>query len=104
MPGLLKNVPVTDAQRRDNDRHRPEVVLAVLAVLAVYMYLFTQIAIPLGLPLPEDLASTAGFSIDHVFDSDGNVNSTVGITRTQRFKRNDDERLVYFAIYIGVVF
>ena len=98
MPGLMKNVPVTDAQRRDNDRHRPAVVLAVLAVLCVYIYLFTHIADTLGLPLPEDVADEIGLSIDHVFDSDRNVDSMLRITQTQRFKKNDDERLVYFLV------
>ena len=96
MAGLLKNVPVTDAQRRENDRHRPAVVVAVLTVLCVYIYLFTQVADPLGLPRPKDLAAGLGMSIDHVFDSDRNVDSVMGVTQTKRIKRSDDERLVLF--------
>ena len=103
MPGLLKNVPVTDAQRRDNDRHRPAVVFAVLGVLCVYIYLFTHAADHLGLPMPEDLADMAGVSISYVFDRDRNVDSMLGITQTQRFRWNDDERMVYFLL-LGLAF
>ena len=60
MPGLLKSVPVDDALRSAHDQHRPLVVLAVLGVLAVYVYLFTQAASSVGLPLPAQLAGALG--------------------------------------------
>lgn len=97
MPGLL-NKAASEAQRRENNRHQPLVVVAALSVLAVYMYLFTQVAVPLGLPLPEELISQLGLSVRHVFDNDGNVDSNLVISMTQRFDRNDDERLVFFLL------
>lgn len=99
MPGLLKNAPVSDAQRRANDTHRPSVVLAVLAVLAAYLYLFTLAADPLGMPLPEDLAERAGVEgMGRVFDSDRNVESAMGIRLTDRFESSDDERMVFLLV------
>ena len=97
MPGLLKSTPVSDEQRRANDRHRLIVVLAVLGILAVYVYLFTQAADTLGLRLPAELAYDLGLEIPHVFDNDGSVDSSVEISLTKRLRRSDDERLVLFA-------
>ncbi len=97
MPALLRSVPVTDEQRRRNDTHRPLVVIAVLVILCVYMYLFTQIAQPLGLPLPADLAAEFGLSSSQVFDDDRNLDSNVFISQTKRLK-SDDERLVFYLI------
>jgi len=103
MPGLLRNVPIDDVQRQANDRHRPLVVVGVLGMLCVYLYLFTHAADPLGLPRPEILAETLGIHIRHVFDSSYNVSSAVGITLTQRFETNDDERMVLFLV-LGLAF
>ena len=77
------------------------VVAAVVAVLAVYLYLFTHISSSLGLPLPQDLVESFGVTISHVFDDDRNVNSNVGILMTQRFDSNDDERLVLLLIVLA---
>ncbi len=98
MPGLLNTVPISEAQQRANDKHRPEIVFAVFAVLFLYLYLFTHIADPLGIPQPEDLADNLGISIDHIFDDDRNVDSTLTIKLTQRFSSNDDERFVFFVV------
>ncbi len=103
MPGLLTSTPLTAAEQRANDTHRTGVVLAVLAVLAVYTYLFTDIAEPLGVPSPQELVTGLGVHIDHVFDSDRNVDSNVQVLMTQRFRSNDDERLVLLAA-IAVAF
>lgn len=97
MPGLLRNVPITDEQRRRNDTHRPLVVVTVLLFLCVYMYLFTQIAQPLGLPLPADLAAEFGVSSSHIFDNDRNLDSNVYISQT-RLLKSDDERLLFYLI------
>jgi len=96
VPGLLKSVPVDDALRSAHDQHRPLVVLAVLGVLAVYVYLFTQAASSVGLPLPAQLAGDLGVEAPAVFDDDGNVDSNLQISMTDRFERSDDERLVLF--------
>lgn len=98
MPGLLAAKPVTDEQRRANDTHRPVVVFAVLGVLFIYTYLFTHVSDPLHIPAPLDLAVQTGLDIDHVFDSDRNVDSQVGIVFTQRFATNDRERLVLYLV------
>lgn len=98
MPGLLTHAPVTDEQRRENDRHRPLVVAAVLGLLTLYVYLFTHAADVVGMPRPEDLAESLGIAIEHVFDRDRNVDSTVRITQTQRIRSNDDERLALYLI------
>jgi hypothetical protein len=94
VPGLLKSIPIDDVRRRENDRHRTRVVLAVLAMLSLYVYLFTQAAEPLGLPLPAELAGE--LDLRHVFDDDGNVESNVQISMHQRIERSDDERLILF--------
>lgn len=101
MPSLLHNIPITDQQRRENDAHRPAVVVAVLAVLCVYMYLFTYISDPLGIPRPQELVESLGLGIDHVFDDDRNVDSNIGIPMAQRFEDNDNERLVLFLSIIA---
>ena len=97
MPGLLNSIEIDDTRRRENDRHRTGVVLAVLGVLSVYVYLFTQAAEPLGLPLPATLAWQIGVELPHVFDDDGNVESNVQVSMRQRLESSDDERLVLFA-------
>ena len=87
MPGLLDNVPVTDAQRRANDRHRPLVVIAVLLFICIYIYLFTQAARPLGLPTPAEAAHELGFYSSHIFDDDQNLDSNVYIPLTKLLSR-----------------
>ncbi len=82
MPGLLKSIPIDDVRRRENDRHRTRVVLAVLAMLSLYVYLFTQAAEPLGLPLPAELAGE--LDLRHVFDDDGNVEFLGQDSRSER--------------------
>ncbi len=98
MAGLLGKPPVDDDQRRANDRHDWRVVLAVLGMLALYLYLFTHAADYLGLPRPEPLARSLGLEIPYVFDSSHNVSSNVSITLTQRFATNDDERMVFLLV------
>lgn len=97
MPGVLRSVPVTDEQRQAHDRHRPLVALTVLAVLAAYIYLLTDMASSLGLPTPQDLAQAVGLSLQHVFGRDGNVQSSISISYTRRFG-HDDERLIYLLL------
>ncbi len=101
MPGLLDNVPVSDAQRRANDRHRPGVVIATLAVLCLYMYLFTQLADALELPRPQQLASALGIDLPHVFDEERKVESNVEILHTRRLDTPDDERLAFLLVVMG---
>lgn len=100
MRRLLVSKPLTDEQRKANDKHHPAVVIAVLCVLSIYIYLFTHAADVFDIPRPKDLAKNLGIKLDHVFDSDKNVNSTVVISLTQQFENNDDERLVLFVFIV----
>jgi hypothetical protein len=100
MPGVLKTVPVSDEERRANDRHRASVVAAVLIVLAVYLYLFSDVSDLLAFPAPVELAQRLGVEIEHVFDDDGNVESNVYISYTDRFS-GDRERLILGTALFG---
>jgi hypothetical protein len=100
MPGLLTTA-VTDEQRRAHDTHRTWVVASVLAVVFVYMFLFTYVHETLGLPAPRDILRSAGMDIHNVFDSDRNVESSVEVEVAQRYETNDDERLVLFLALVG---
>jgi len=71
MPGPLHNAAVTDAERRAHDRHRLPVVLAVLAVLALHVYLLTPAASFLGIPSAKDLIALAGVSSDKILTETG---------------------------------
>ena len=101
MAGLLGNVPIDDDRRRAHDRHDWRVVVAVLAVLGIYLYLFTHVADAFGWPRPRFLAWRLGWHPAHVFDRDHNVDSTAGVTLAQNWPSNDDERLVLFLIIGG---
>lgn len=103
MAGLLRDRPASAEQRaRNAAAHNPRVVLAVLAMLALYAYLFTQVAKPLGLPLPEELAHSIGWTPSHVFDDDRNVDSEVWVFGADpSFLGSDDQRLVLFAALAG---
>jgi hypothetical protein len=101
MPGVLSNIPVTDAQRRAHDHHRLSVVLAVLGMFGLYMYLFTDVANAIDVLSPMELTARLGLQIEHVFGSDGNVDSNVRITQTQLLDSSDDERLVLYVILLA---
>jgi hypothetical protein len=95
---LLGPTSITpEEQRKNGRRHRPTVVFAVLGLIAVYIYLFTDISEILNIPTPQEAVETRGIDIPHVFDKDGNVDSKLSITFTRRFN-SDDERLIYFTI------
>lgn len=97
MPGLLSNIAVSDEVRRQNDRHRPLVVIAVLAMLALYLYLFTHAGDSLGIPRPQELAARLGVSVDLVFSRDGNVDTMLHITSGEILPRAE-ARAVLFEI------
>jgi hypothetical protein len=102
MAGLLRDRPSTPEQRlRNAAQHQPWVVGAVLAMLAVYAYLFTQAAAPLGLPLPEQLADALGWHPAGVFDSDHNVDSEIWLYRAAPGLGGDAQRLVLFGAIAG---
>jgi hypothetical protein len=102
MAGLLRNRPASAEQRANNAaRHSPRVVAAVLAMLALYAYLFTQIAAPLGLPPPQRVAEWAGWTPAGVFDADQNVDSELWLYRGTSDLANDDQRLVLFGVIAG---
>jgi uncharacterized Tic20 family protein len=98
VPGLLSSRRVTDEQRRGHDRHSPVTVLVVMAVLMLYIYLFTQASRSVGAPLPSEMAWKLGWKNSQVFDDDGNVNSNFQISMTDIIDRSDDERLVFLAV------
>ncbi len=101
MPGLLDSVPVSDAQRRANDRHRPGVVIATLAVLCLYMYLFTPLGDALELPRPQQLVSALGIDLPHVFGKDRRVESNIEILHTRQRDTADNERLAFFLVLVA---
>lgn len=103
MSGLLGGAPVTPEEQRRNNGHRHGWVLAVLGVLFVYLYCFTHIDRRLGLPAPQDLAERMGIRVDHVFDSDRNVDSEIHVSYNAETYSNDDERMVLF-LGVGVAF
>lgn len=96
---MLNTAELTDEQRVKHDQHDLRIVGLVLLVFVGYAYLFTQVADPLGLPLPESLLEKAGISADVMIDSDGNVESMWGINLTQVY-RSDDERLAFLAFAV----
>jgi len=83
LAGLLNHTAPSETRRRNNDRHRPAVVAATLAVLCVYLYLFTPGADYLGLPLPQELAARLGIASAHVFDRNGLVGSNLFVEQAQ---------------------
>ena len=93
MARLLGGRPITTEEQIKNDRHNPLVVAAVVGVLLVFIYLFTQIYQVVGLPSPEALADKAGLELNYVFDDDHNVDCTLIISFTRKYN-NDDERLI----------
>jgi len=101
LPGLLDSVPVSDAQRRANDRHRPGVVIATLAVLCLYMYLFTPLGDALELPRPQQLVSALGIDLPHVFGKDRRVESNIEILHTRQRDTADNERLAFFLVLVA---
>jgi len=102
MASLLSGTPVTEEEQSANDRHNPFMVLAVLAVLALYIYLFTYAPKALDLPMPEALGNTLGLTSSYEFDDDGNIDTSLYIPFTFLFE-NDDERFVFF-IGAGLAF
>ncbi len=98
---MLDNVPVSDAERRANDRHRPGVVIATLAVLSLYLYLFTPLADGLDLPRPQQLVSALGVDLPYVFGEDRRVESNIEILHTQRLDTGDDERLAFLLLLMA---
>ncbi|BBL76828.1 hypothetical protein [Methylomagnum ishizawai] len=103
MAGLFRNRPASASRRAENAaRHDPKTVAAVLAMLAVYGYLFTHAATALGLPAPEDLADWLGWLPQGVFDADHNVDSKLWIYRADTDALDtDDQRLVLFGAVAG---
>ena len=98
MPALLTSSAVTDEQRRENDRHRTPVVIAVLALLCVYMYLFTPLAGYVGLPYPQQLAESLDFTLPYIFDSDLNVGTRLSVHEAREFAHSDDSLLILFLV------
>ncbi|MFQ5451653.1 MAG: hypothetical protein ACE5E9_13580 [Nitrospinaceae bacterium] len=103
MPSLFNQIPVSaEDQEKNNHPHRPVIVAAVLAVLALYIYLFTHVSGWLDIPTPESLTGRLGLSIGHVFDKDHNVDCNLIVSFTQKYI-NDDERFLFF-LCVGLAF
>ena len=96
MARLLGGRPIRPEEQEANDRHNVLAVTAVVAVLLLYIYFFTQAYEIVGLPSPEDLSYKAGLVLDDVFDDDHNIECNIVISFNKDFS-NDDERLVYFS-------
>jgi hypothetical protein len=96
MTPILSGAIITQEEQEINNRHNPLMVFAVLGFLAVFIYLFTYASKSLDLPMPQDLSESLGLHVDHVFDSDRNVDSSLYVPFTNIFIHNDDERLVLF--------
>ena len=103
MPGLLTSSAVTDEQRRQNDRHSATVVIAVLALLCVYMYLFTSLAGYLGLPHPQELAELLNITVPDIFDRDLNVGTRLSVHEARDFYHFDDGLLILLLV-VAVAF
>jgi hypothetical protein len=98
---FLGSTPVTQEQQQQNNRSAKwNIVIAVLASLLVYTYLFTHIAGWAYLPYPQDLIEGLGIETENIFDDDKNVDSAMFISSTSRFN-SDDERLILFTIIAG---
>ena len=98
MPALLTSSAVTDEQRREHDRHSLAVVIAVLAVLCVYMYLFSSLAGYLALPPPLELAESLDISVPHIFDRELNVGTRLSVHEGRDFYHFDDSLLILFLV------
>ena len=103
MPALLTSSAVSDEQRRQHDRHRTPVVAAVLALLSVYMYLFTPLAGYIGVPFPQELAGSLDISLPHIFDRDLNVGTRLSVHEAREFMHYDDSLLILLLI-VAVAF
>jgi len=96
MRGFLKVTPVTDEQRRANDRHSGRAVAAVLLVLLAYLYLFTNASTLVGIPAPGDIAQSIGTYDEMVFDEGGIVDSSLGFAFVLR--GDEGVLLIFFAL------
>ena len=103
MPGLLTSSAVTDEQRRQYDRHSTPVVIATLALLCVYLYLFTPLAGYIGVPYPQELAESLNISIPYIFDRDLNVGTQLTVHYAPGFEHPDDSLLVLLLV-VAVAF
>jgi hypothetical protein len=93
----LRGGAVSPEQQQAHDRHRPWVVLPVLAVLAVYCWCYTHVARWCGALTPADVAARLGLALPRVLDDDGNIDAKLQVSRTALLG-NDDERLLVFAV------
>jgi hypothetical protein len=98
LPALLTSSAVTDERRRQNDRHSHVVVIATLALLCLYMYLFTSLADVIGAPQPQELAEYIHITSPYIFDSDQNVGTQLGVHYSPVFEHTDDSLLVLLLV------
>ncbi len=98
MPELLTSSAVTEEQRRQNDGHSHAVVIATLAMLCLYMYLFTSAAHFLDIPHPREVAEFLHIDSPDIFDRGQNVDTELSVHDLQGFGHPDDGLLVVFLV------
>ncbi len=98
MPELLTSSEVTDEQRRQHNRHNHAVVAATLAVLCVYIYLFTSAAGFIGIPQPQEAAAFLHFDSPYIFDENSTVETELSVQDAKRFEHPDDNLLLLFIV------
>lgn len=96
----LRGSQVAPETLRAHDRHRPWVVLPVLAVLLVYCWCYTHLPEWIGLTTPRELFAALGLDGTDILDGDGNIDAKLYVSNTALFG-NDDERLIVFAGLFG---
>ena len=94
MPALLTPSAISDEQRQQNDRHNHGIVIATLALLCLYMYLFTSAADLIGMPHPQQLAEQFNVTSSYFFDRSHHVETELSVHDAQRFDHADDNLLV----------
>src|SRR6516165_9031750 len=79
MPRLLSKAPPSDEQRQENDKARPEMIVAVLGALATFAYLFGDVATRFGWPPPRRLLAPIAGALDLAFGRQGEIETELTI-------------------------
>ncbi len=83
-----------------HDRSQPWIVLPVLAVLLVYCWCYTNLAVWLGIVTPAEFVQLLDLELPRVLDDDGNIAAKLYVSNTALMD-GDDERLVAFTALFG---
>lgn len=98
---LSPSIPSLETKKANDSKRSWGVVFLVLAVLALYAYVFTHAGSLIGLPLPKDAAASAGIEVEDVFDKDRNVKTSLWMDKAHEFRNNDGEMLAYYVLAAG---